>query len=84
MSIIIGVLNVLSSNSSNAVSTFVSITSNKSKPSSVVKSTASVISSPMLVQVPNWAQGVITTDCDPAVVIDNWTLSTSGPLCILS
>ena len=71
MSIIIGVLKVLSSNSSNAVSTFVSITSNKSKPSSVVKSTASVISSRMLVQVPNLAQCVITTDCDPAVVIDN-------------
>ena len=48
---------------------------NKSTPSSVVKSTASATSSPILVQVPNSVHGVnvvdVDVDVEPAVVIDN-------------
>ena len=48
-------------------------------PSSVVKLVASLTASPASVQVPNSEQGVNVVEVAPAVVIDNWTLSTSGP-----
>jgi len=60
-----------SSKSFIASSTFVSKSWNKSTPSSVFKSTASAISLPAPVQVPNSEQGVIVVVVAPAVVIDN-------------